>query len=139
MFHRNARITNLWSRDHIYSINLVTWQNLLVTSKNYDVITFNLKCFTFSLRRSRVTIFADIVKIVTIFIKTIQKDSKKVIRIWNYVSKCSLYLPFLIKQNLLISGEKMLISAELKCCFWILITSKKSSYAVSEKTYTLPT
>ena len=31
-------------------------------------------------------------------------------------SKCSLYLYFLIKQNLLISGEKMLMSVELKAC-----------------------
>ena len=43
----------------------------------------------------RVTIFADI-KIVTIFVKTIFKDSKKVKRIRNYVSKCNLHLHFLI-------------------------------------------
>ena len=59
-------------------------------------------------------IFADIIKIVTIFSKTIFKDSKKVKRIGNYVSKCNLYLYFLIYLNLLISGEKMLMSAELK-------------------------
>ena len=43
-----------------------------------------------------VSIFADIIKIVTIFIKTIFKDSGKVKRIRNYVSKSNLYLYFLI-------------------------------------------
>ena len=69
---------------------------------------------TFILRRSRVTIFADIIKIVTIFIKAILKDLKKVKRIRNYVSKHNLYLYFLIEQNWLISGKEMLMSAELK-------------------------
>ena len=50
------------------------------------------------------------------FIITIYKDSRKVKISRNYVSKCNLYLYFLIKQNLLISGEKMLMSAELKVC-----------------------
>ena len=50
------------------------------------------------------------------FIKTIFKDLKIVQIIRNYVQKCKLYLYFLIKQNLLISGEKMLMSAELKGC-----------------------
>ena len=61
--------------------------------KNYDVITFFQKIF---LRRPGVAIFADIIKIVTMFIKTILKDSKKVRRIRNYVSKWNLYLYFLI-------------------------------------------
>ena len=61
-------------------------------------------------------IFAAIIKIVTMFIKTITKDSGKVKRIRNYVSKSNLYLYFLMRQNLLIFGEKMLISAELKRC-----------------------
>ena len=44
-----------------------------------------------------VAIFADIIKIVTMFIKTIIKDSIKVKRIRNYVlSKCNLYLYFWI-------------------------------------------
>ena len=43
-----------------------------------------------------VAIFADIINIVTMFIKTIFKDLIKVKRIRNYVSKCSLYLYFLI-------------------------------------------
>ena len=52
------------------------------------------------------TTFADIIKIITSFIKKIFKDSRKVRRIRNYVSKCNLYLYFLIKQNLLICGKK---------------------------------
>ena len=36
--------------------------------------------------------FADIIKIITIFIKTFFKDSKKVKRSRNYVLKCNLYL-----------------------------------------------
>ena len=44
----------------------------------------------------RVAIFAEIIKVVTMFIKTIFKDSKKLKRIRNYVLKCNLYLHFLI-------------------------------------------
>ena len=66
--------------------------------------------------RSRVAICADIIKIITMFIKKIFKDSKRVKRIRNYVSKCNLCLYFLIWENLLYSGEKMLMSAELKRC-----------------------
>ena len=55
------------------------------------------------------------------FIKTIFKDSGKVKRIKNYLLKCNLYLYFLIYQNMLISGEKILMSAELKrCVTWLL-------------------
>ena len=43
---------------------------------NYDVITSISN--TFILRRLRVVIFASIIKIVTIFIKTIFKDIKNV-------------------------------------------------------------
>ena len=43
-----------------------------------------------------VDIFADIIKIVTMFIKTITKDSRKVKRIRNYVSKSNLYVYFLM-------------------------------------------
>ena len=82
--------------------------------RNYDIITFFQN--TLILRRSGVAIFADIIKIVTMFIKAIIEDSKKVKRIINYVSKSSLYLYFLMWQNLLISGEKMLLPAELKGC-----------------------
>ena len=51
---------------------------------------------TFILKRPTVAIFADIIKIVIVFITTIFKDSKKVKIIRNYVSKRSLYLYFLI-------------------------------------------
>ena len=50
----------------------------------------------FDLRKPRVAIFADIIKIVTMFVKAIFKDSKKVERIRNYLLKCNLYLYFLI-------------------------------------------
>ena len=69
----------------------------------------------FVLRRPKVASFANI-KIATMFIKTTIKDSKKVERIGNYLLKCNLYLYFLIQQKLLISGEKMLMSAALKGC-----------------------
>ena len=60
-------------------------------------------------------------KFLTMFFITIYKDSRKVKINRNYVSKYSLYLYFLIWQNLLISGEKMLISAELKeCVTWFI-------------------
>ena len=62
--------------------------------RNYDVITFFTKNLYF--KKAGVTIFADIIKIVTMFIKTILKDSRKVRRIRNYVSKWNLYLYFLI-------------------------------------------
>ena len=58
--------------------------------------------------------FADIIIIVIMFIQKIFKNSKKVKRIRNYVQKCNLYLYFLIEQNLMIPGEKMLMSAEPK-------------------------
>ena len=51
---------------------------------------------TLILRRPGVVIFADIIKIVTMFIKTITKDSRKVKRIRNYVSKSNLYVYFLM-------------------------------------------
>ena len=44
--------------------------------RNYDVIIFISNIFI--LRRPRVAVFAEIIKIVTIFIKTIFKDSKTV-------------------------------------------------------------
>ena len=50
------------------------------------------------------------------FIITIYKDSRKVKISRNYVSKYNLYLYFFVKQNLMISGEKMLMSAEPKGC-----------------------
>ena len=55
-------------------------------------------------------------KIVTMFIKAIFEDSKTVKKIGNYLLKCNPFLYFLILQNLLISGEKMVISAERRGC-----------------------
>ena len=69
---------------------------------------------TFILRRPIVANFPDLDKIATMFIKTIFKESKKVKRIRSYVLKFNVYLYFLIKQKLLISVEKMLVSAEFK-------------------------
>ena len=57
--------------------------------KNYDVITFISKCVYF--KKAGVANFAGIIKIVTMFIKKILKDSRKLRRIRNYVSKCNLY------------------------------------------------
>ena len=55
------------------------------------------------------------------FTKFFFKDSGKVQRIRNYVSKCNVYMYFLIEQIMLISGEKMLISAELsRCVTWLI-------------------
>ena len=65
---------------------------------------------TVILRGPEVAIFADIIKIVTRFIKEIFKDSIKAKRTRNNVLKVNLYL------YLLISGEKMLISAEVRGC-----------------------
>ena len=56
---------------------------------NYDVINFFKILF---LKRHRIAILADIIKIETIFIKTIFKDPKKVKRIRNYVPKYNPYL-----------------------------------------------
>ena len=63
-----------------------------------------------------VAIFADIIKIITRFINQIFKDSRKAIRIRNYVLKRNLCLHFMMEQSFLISGEKMLMSAEVKEC-----------------------
>ena len=71
---------------------------------------------TLIIRRTRVAIFADIIKTVTIFLKAIIKNLRKVKRNRNYVSKSNLHLYFLMWQNLLIFGGKMLVSAELKVC-----------------------
>ena len=62
--------------------------------RNYDVITFISKLF--DLRMLVIAIFAEIIKIVTIFIKAIIKDSRKFKRIRNYVSELNLYMYFLL-------------------------------------------
>ena len=72
--------------------------------RNYDATTFILKYLSFQKVWS--SFFADIIKIINIFIRTIFKDSNKIKIIENYARKCNIYLYFLMKQNLLISGEK---------------------------------
>ena len=62
--------------------------------RNYNVITFFQNALT--LRRPGVAIFVDVIKIVTMFIKTIIQDSRKLKKIINYVSKSNLYLYFLM-------------------------------------------
>ena len=62
--------------------------------RNYDVITFFSRDLI--LRRFRVAIFADIIKIITMLFKTIIKDPRKVKRIRNYASKPNLHLYFLM-------------------------------------------
>ena len=62
--------------------------------RNYDIITFFQ--YIFILRRPEAAIFADIIKTLTTFIKTIPKDSRKVRRIISYVSEWNLYLYLLI-------------------------------------------
>ena len=62
--------------------------------RNYDIVTVFLK--NFILRPPEVAIFADIIKTLTTFIKTVLKDSRKVRRIRSYVSEWNLYLYFLI-------------------------------------------
>ena len=47
-------------------------------------------------RRPRVANFADVIKIITVFIKTTFKDPNKLKRIRNNVLKCNLYLYFKI-------------------------------------------
>ena len=80
--------------------------------RSYDFIIFISKYLV--LRRSKAAIFADIIKIVAMFIKKIFKHSKKVKRTKNYVLKCNLY--FLVKQDLLLSGKKILMAAKLHRC-----------------------
>ena len=60
--------------------------------KNYNVKQLFSKYFYFK----KAVIFGDITKIATFFIKTIFIDSRKVKRIRSFVSKCNLYMYFLI-------------------------------------------
>ena len=82
-----------------------------VIDRNFDVISTYRYCM-----KTWVAIFADIIKIMTRFIKKIFKYSRKAERIINYVLKFNLHLYFLIEQDLLISGEKMMMSAKVRRC-----------------------
>ena len=64
-------------------------------NRNYNAITYTSKKNVI-LRRPGAAIFPDIINTVTIFIKTIFKDSVKVKRTRHYVSKCKLCLYFWI-------------------------------------------
>ena len=63
--------------------------------RNYNVITFISKNLYFKKAWSSLAIVAEVIKIVTIFIKAIFKNSRKIKRIRNYVSNYNLYLYFL--------------------------------------------
>ena len=93
----------LESRDKIFLMK--SWVKVMIS------LSFFKNVFVF--RGSGAADFADIIKIAIILIKTNFKDSKKS---QNFVSKCSFFLYFTIKQNWLISSEKLLMSAELKAC-----------------------
>ena len=84
--HMTTSIIQFESRDKI----------LLVTSWREIMTSCSLFQNTHILTRPQVVIFADIIKIVTMLIKTITKDSRKFKRIRNYVSKSNLYLYFLM-------------------------------------------
>ena len=58
------------------------------------------------LRRPEVVMFCDMIIILTMFIKRILKESRKVTRNRKYVSEWNLYLYFLMLQNLLICDKK---------------------------------
>ena len=68
---------------------------LLVTSLTEIETSSLLFQKNFNLRPT-VAIFADIIKIVTIFTKTIFKDSKNIETSRNFISKWDLYMHFLI-------------------------------------------
>ena len=116
--HRNATVTKFWLHGHIYStIHVIKfcwwrhWQKIITWQSFFQNI--------FLLRKPRVANFDDIIKVLTMFINTTFKGSKKVKRIRNYTLNHNLYLCFLIKQKLLVSGEKMLTSTELRrCLMW---------------------
>ena len=77
----------------------------------YDVTTFN-NCYS---NKARVVNFDDVIKIVTIFIKTSFKDSNKVKSIRNFMYQNPIYICISwYRKKLLITGEKMMASVELK-------------------------
>ena len=61
---------------------------------NYDVTAFISKYRYFE--KAWGSHFADIIKLVTFFIKIILKNSRKAKIIKNFVSKCNLHMHFLI-------------------------------------------
>ena len=63
--------------------------------RNYDVTNFISKFQSFILRRHVVAFFSDIIKIVTMFIKRIFKDSKKVKKL-EIMYQSAIYIFFFI-------------------------------------------
>ena len=61
---------------------------------------------TFTLSKPRLAVFANIMKVVTMFRKTICKDSLNINITRNYVPKCNQYLYLLMWQNFLNSDKK---------------------------------
>ena len=68
--------TKLWPHEHIYNIICVTRWNFIGDVMDIIMRSYILFQNIVSLRRSGMAVFADIIKIVTMFIKTIFKDSK---------------------------------------------------------------
>ena len=66
----------LWSHDHIYNIIKSRDKIWLVTSLTQIMTSKPLSQNTFISRKPRGAIFRDIIKIATMFIKEIFKDSK---------------------------------------------------------------
>ena len=96
---------------HWYKI----WRPYLVLVPNYwtwTKTTPQKKCF-FGSNPYKIEVM------ITSLIEMLELPNLKesqVKRIRNYISKYNLYLYFLIQQNLLICGEKMLMSARFKSC-----------------------
>ena len=84
--HIATSIIKVESLDHILLV--MSWSKIMMSSP--------LLRNTLIWRRPGVVIFADIIKLVTMFIKTITNDSRKAKRIRNYVSKSNLYVYFLM-------------------------------------------
>ena len=64
-------LTKLWSHDHIYNIIGLTKKKFLVTSWTEIMMSIYLIS-----RKPRVAIFAEIFKIVTMFIKSLKTQKK---------------------------------------------------------------
>ena len=95
-YHRNARVTKLWPYYHIHNIIWIMWLNFLgdVVDINYDVLVIISKSCYF--KKGWGSHFCWHHQNYNFFIKTIFKDSRKVKRIKNLVSKYNLYMYFLI-------------------------------------------
>ena len=88
--------------------------NFLMTSSKHIMTSYPLYQNTSILRKPVVHFFADIIKIVTIFIKTMFNNSKKIER----VIKVQFISAFLqIAKFILIIDEKLLISAKVSGFF----------------------